>query len=253
MQIEWPTKCRSDRPGLRQSRFNPAADLADLLSGSLSPHHQSRRRTATTLPDIDIAVQAGVSVHSFMATQIEAVLQEGDRLGIASTLKAALPALSATTTISQLLGLESPLQDHPLFDDEAKQLSLRTLLNTSPALANRQLQDTFIRQYRAHRGAIEQFWQEKLPQAQGFQDPAVVRETQLTLQLGRLTQNNIPLLLTLQEMRREHSHEFQTTRYLTRLSLTEWKQLIHSSVSAGGEPEIPATIPGNTIEEKVAN
>ncbi|MFL6546599.1 MAG: Tc toxin subunit A, partial [Candidatus Udaeobacter sp.] len=140
-----------------------------------------------------------------------------------------------------------PLKDNPLFKDDAQKAALSSLLATSPALTDLKLQATFINLYAQHQGTIQDFWN-SLSEQPEFKAPGIVEQLQFTLQLGLLTQNNVPLAAAVQEAHQQGT--ITSIRDLTRLNENDWTLLINNPLY---KISVPASIPGMTHDEQVAN
>lgn len=99
-------------------------------------------------------------------------------------------------------------------------------------------QVTLVEAYTNHKGTMEQFWT-NLRQHQDFQESGKIEKLQFVLQLGTLTQNNIPLMMAIQ-------NKFQSTKEMVRLDSNELRAFIKQA-----ENDIPESFPGDTKEEKV--
>jgi hypothetical protein len=199
------------------------------------------------MDSVDLAAEADISLRAFVEDRVEQALSKDSAM--APILLESVQALSDTTTLGQVLDLDQAIQDHPLFQIEANRLKSRALLDTSPLLANRQLQDAFIDRYAGHQGTLEEFWQ-KLRQDQAFQTEGLVEDIQFTLQLSWLTEHNIPLVQALRQ--NEKYKDITSERQLTRLSETDWQELILAAKD-GDTVAIPEGIPGESEEEKIKN
>ena len=120
-----------------------------------------------------------------------------------------------------------------------KQSGLATLFKTSATFSsNAHLIDDFINRYTSFQGSLPDFWNTL------GQDPeykAEVPESQLTLQLGTLTQDNPPFVSVL----RASYPQMTSPRALTTLSETDWQQMITSQ-----HIPVPDSIPGDTSSRK---
>jgi hypothetical protein len=137
----------------------------------------------------------------------------------------------------------------PLAGSGAGQAVLSSLLSTSLAVPTGRLQQKFIDLHASHEGPIRDFW-DKLRQEPDFKAPGVVEELQLTLQLGLLTRNNVPLVKALQGLRQQGA--MKSPRDLLKLDSSTWTQLVKTSAD-GQAVKVPPNVPGTTQEEKVAN
>lgn len=216
-----------------------AAVLADYDHAALAAFVQS-------MPSVDLAADTDTDLRTFMIKQAEAALANGAVM--AEPLRASIDTLSATTTIAALLGLDQPLKLHPLFTNEANRLRLRGLLDTSPGLSDRTLQQRFLDRYAAHEGEIEAFWQ-GLRDDPDFQAPGLVDGIQRTLQLSHLTGHSIPVVAALQH--RYDVGELASLRDLVHLSVEDWKKFIHELTDANQPVPIPGGIEGDDEESKL--
>lgn len=222
-------------------RSQLAAVLADYDHAALAAFVQ-------TMPSVDLAVEAETDLRAFMTRQAEAATAAG--AAMAEWLRSSIDTLSETTTIAALLELDQPLKRHRMFTAEANRLRLRGLLDTSPGLADRALQQRFLDRYAAHEGDIETFWQE-LRTDPDFVSEGLVDGIQHTLQLSHLTGHNIPLVAALQ--RPDEEGQMRSLRDLVRLSVEDWRTLIRGE-SGDEEPvPIPDGIPGDDEESRLTN
>src|SRR6266568_1411429 len=198
------------------------------------------------IPAVDIAASKDVSLKAFVADQLQG------RSGLESAMLQAISdveiQLSDTTTVGELLGLDTPLSRHAIFGDDAQRAVLGALLSTSPVLSS-DLQDKFIDVYIQHQGKIEDFWSE-LATLPAFQTPGVIDALQFTFQMDKLTQGNVPLVQAIQSSRQQQGGA--SARDLTKLSADDWKKLITTPVNGQVVP-VPSSVAGATRDEQVAN
>ena len=190
------------------------------------------------LPTVDIASVKDVTLQAFVSKEVTLPTDATAK----AAAEAAIAKISTTTTVGDLLGLNTTLQASPLFAGEVKKVGLATLLATSPALtSNPQLISTFVSTYVAFKGPISDFWQSL---SQNATLKAVVPELQLTLQLGTLTLDNPPLVSAL----RASYPNISSPRDLATLSVSDWQNLITSN-----QITVPSSITGSTPQEKITN
>src|SRR5205823_2812713 len=91
---------------------------------------------------VDITANKDVPLRTFVANQVQGKAQHD--VVLKTAVDEAVNKLSTTTTVGDLLGLNMPLRDNPLFKGDAQKAALSSLLATSPALTDLQLQATFI-------------------------------------------------------------------------------------------------------------
>ncbi len=198
------------------------------------------------IPAVDIAASKDVSLKAFVADQLQG------RSGLESAMLQAISdveiQLSDTTTVGELLGLDTPLSRHAIFGDDVQRAVLGALLSTSPVLSS-DLQDKFIDAYIQHQGKIEDFWSE-LATLPAFQTPGVIDALQFTFQMDKLTQGNVPLVQAIQSSRQQQGGA--SARDLTKLSADDWKKLITTPVNGQVVP-VPSSVAGATRDEQVAN
>ena len=194
---------------------------------------------------VDISANKDVSLRDFVANQVQSKVQND--VVLKAAVDEAINKLSTTTTVEDLLGLNMPIKDNPLFKEDAQKAALSSLLATSPALADPQLQEAFINLYAQHEGSIQDFWSNLREQSE-FKAPGIGEEIQFTLQLGLLTQYNVPLVAALQALRQQGT--ITSVRDLARFSENDWTLLIDNPLY---NISIPASIPGTTHDEQVAN
>ena len=95
-----------------------------------------------------------------------------------------------------------------------------------------------------HDGTPAEFWQQLRAQP-GFQG-GVVDKLQLTVQLGLLTQNHVPLIQQLQQLKVTSPHD------LVNFDATAWLNLVNKSVN-GRPVGVPPGVPGATPQEQALN
>lgn len=166
---------------------------------------------------MDLAANKDVPIRTLIANQVQGKVQND--VVLKTEADEAINKLSTTTTVGDLLGLTLSLKDNPLFKDDAQRAALSSLLATSPVLTDLQLQAGFMNFYAQHQGTIEDFWS-KLSEQPEFKAPGIVEQLQFTLQLGLLTQNNVPLIAAVQVGHQEGT--ITSIRDLTRLNQMEW-------------------------------
>lgn len=199
------------------------------------------------MESVDIASSRDVPLRMFVAAQVEHKL-EAD-LGLQEAVDEAIGQVSDITTVSDLLELDTLLRNHPLFQEEVQKAELSSLLSTSPVMEDLRLQEQFIRLYAVHEGPIQDFWSNLRVQPE-FEEPGTVEALQFTLQLGLLTQDNVSLVKSLQELHQRGI--VQSIRDLAKLDIDDWTDLISASAD-GHNTGVPPSIPGATVEERAAN
>ncbi|HYU31282.1 MAG TPA: peptidoglycan-binding protein, partial [Thermoanaerobaculia bacterium] len=106
------------------------------------------------------------------------------------------------------------------------------------------LREDFLAAYAGHSGSIEDFWHdlERLPDFE-----RVAQDLKLSVQLGALTGNHLPLVDMLQRMQREGT--FREISDLARFDEEGWLDLL-GRISEGG---LPPGVPGADEDEKARN
>lgn len=145
------------------------------------------------------------------------------------------------TTLPQLIGT------HVLKARDTGSFVLGDLLNAGDVPVD--IQEKFLRRHLEHEGPIDEFWK-SLAEDSAFAKKAVIDDLQLTLHLGSLTQDNVPLVKALHGLRQRGT--LHSLRDLTKLEAQDWKALIAGSANGHG-PSIPLSVPGSTDEDRVAN
>ena len=123
--------------------------------------------------------------------------------------------------------------------------TLAQLIGT--VLPEREHQAAFLSAYVNHSGPIAEFWQ-GLEARPGFKDR--VADLQLTLQLGALARNHLPLVRELQRMKQ--AGDIHGLSDLTRLDENDWHEII-TRPREGDPIGVPPDVPGKDTEEKVRN
>ena len=235
----------SDSTGHIAGTLNTA--LKNKLVHALSNHgYNSLAELLQNMATVDIATNKDVSLRAFVTAQLQHMAGNGETA--AKAISELEEQLSDQTTVGELLGLDTPLNSHPVLGGDVQRARLEAVLGASPVLNNDVL-DTFIHFYIQHQGTIQDFWNElrNLPE---FQVPGVVEAFQFALQLDKLTQGNAPLVQVSQDMGRQMG--IASTRDLANLSADDWKKLIETHVH--GQPiPIPDAVAGTSREEQVVN
>lgn len=107
-------------------------------------------------------------------------------------------------------------------------------------------QNAFLETLTEYEGPLSGFWKEVA------ESHILAKETiprvRLTLELGPLVRNHVPLVATL--LQRFDGGEVTTKRDLARLSRAEWKELLAGSDPSGQPIGVPANVDGDTEEAK---
>lgn len=157
-----------------------------------------------------------------------------------------IPARFGEDLEALLNELQASLSRHGLQAIDAGQRStFGALLRTSAVPGA--LQERFCMLYANRDGRMEDFWT-ALRQQPDFQGDGVVDDLELTLQLGDLTGNNIPLVQALQTSRQDGT--LTSLRDLAKRDVAQWQELIRT---AGAVSSIPASIASETEDEKIEN
>jgi len=213
---------------------------SSLAGAATSAGYANLATLITAIPSVefDIVASKDLSIRDFVRREVDLPTDHSAR----AAAEDAIAKLSTTTTIGDLLDLNSPLNSNPIFAGEVNKVGMATLLSTSPGLAaNPQLIDDFINSYANATGSMADFWQ-SLSQDNEFK--AAVPELQFTLQLGTLTLDNPTLVSAL----RARYPDIKTLVQLTSLSSAQWQQLITSP-----NVTMPASIQGSTPAEQASN
>jgi hypothetical protein len=125
--------------------------------------------------------------------------------------------------------------------------SLGDLVGTTVLSADGQ--ERFVRLFVEHQGAMGEFWKGLRDSAE-FAQPGLVDDLKFTLELGTLTQNHLPLVRVLQQLR--HDGKVFTPRDLARWDEKKWAQQIQTQ-NGNGIVGLPSNIPGNTAAEKMSH
>lgn len=244
--------------GTVRDNLKPGSPAQSFISDTLNSALKAKLADAATsagesqlasllqaIPAVDVAASTGLSLRDFVSKEVRLPTDPNAK----AAAEAAIAKLSSRTTVGDLLGLDEPIKDHPLFQAEVRKADLSSLLSTSPVVASKQLQGPFITLYAAHQGTIQDFWS-RLRQEPAFQAPGVVEDIQFTLQLGLLTFNNVPLVKALQKMRQKGT--VKSLKDLVKLDRDTWTKLISTPVDR--QPiGIAPNVPGVSPQEKTAN
>jgi len=212
--------------------------VSSLANAAMRAGYSNLATLIQAIPPVDIVASKDLSLRDFVSKEVKLP----DDATAKSVAEAAIAQLSSTTTVGDLLNLNSGINDNPIFTGEVNKVDLANLLKTSPALAaNAQLIDDFVGRYAGTNGSLADFWK-ILSQDSEFK--AAVSELQFTLQLGTLTQDNPSLVSAL---RSQYPNNKAATQ-LASLSSSQWQQLVTSA-----NVTVPAFIPGATPAEKATN
>jgi hypothetical protein len=217
---------------------NLKAQLAAMLAGT-----PVLAGLVANMPAIDIAGANSLTPRTFLKQQLDPMVAKDPVMQQA--VDEEIARVSIATTVGTMLGLNQPLQTHPLFQDDMKKAQLSVLLSTSPQLASSALQIDFIEAYTSMKGTIGQFWSQL---SRETEYKALVPELQFTLQLANLTLNNTPLVQAIQHMRQQG--KLNSYQDLAKLSANDWSNLLNPP-NAPFIP-IPAGVAGNSTTEKTA-
>ncbi len=127
--------------------------------------------------------------------------------------------------------------------------ALGGLLATS--LSPSSTQESFLSSYIAFSGSLPEFWAH-LQTLPGFESPSAIADLQLTLHIGRLTHNNLPLMNRLRALRVLGT--MTSLRDLTPYDTTAWLTLLGEAAEPGSSDlPVPPHIPGATPTERASN
>lgn len=165
-----------------------------------------------------------------------------------------IPEFDSQQELEQILDRLKELRiQHALEEpDQPGKASLGDLLETALP-KNRDKQTAFLQRYLEYQDqeqpeSIEHFWQ-ALRQTDEFKDD--IDTLQFTLQVGTLTQNHLPLVQELHQLRREG--KLQTPRDWAKLDANAWIDLIEKQQSDGQPIGFPPDVPGKDDAEKTKN
>ncbi len=222
-----------------------AAPVQSAISAVLNASLQAKLRAALTATPVLSSLSAQVTLTSaalvaakdaalpvFLKQQLDPIVAKDPTMQQA--VNGEIARLTDNTTVSDLLGLDQPLQSNPAFASDMAKAGIASLLATSPTLASQQqLQADFINQYAAWTGSIGAFW---ATLSANPEFTKAVPELQLTLQLGTLTSNNAPLVSAIRS-----TYQISSLRDLTTIDAKQWSALI-----ATKGIEVPAGIAQST-------
>src|SRR5205085_6540149 len=96
------------------------------------------------------------------------------------------------------------------------------------ALAPPSVQQAFLTRYLTRDGTVAEFW-DRLSADPTFQAPGIVDDLRLTVQLGLLTQGNVPLMRRLQDLRRRG--RVHSLRDLTTIDEAGWREELRQAAA----------------------
>lgn len=159
-----------------------------------------------------------------------------------------IPAGLRSQLDSILATLRQLFVQHSLQPSDKNERRLLGDMLAISALSPEQRQ-TLLKLYAEREGTIRDFWT-TLQQHPAFQTADALADLKLTMQLGSLTQNNIPLVEALHGFLQRDGAK--SLRPLVKLDSIAWTNLINTPVS--GQPiTVPDGITGDTPEERIAN
>ena len=208
----------------------PARDLAFIVVA-----HRHSRKT-------DAPPAAFYGLFQSTATNLDALLLTPPRVlrkSLERAIEQNIVPADLNDNLDGILDLLEKARLRVLAEPDGDGAGLGQLLNSSQVSA--ESQQKFLKLYLERPGRLSDFWDSvrgsvQLPAA----DVEVLR---YTLQLGLLTQNNIPLVKLLQTKAR-------SLRDLVPFDKQEWQEFIKAA-HAHGEP-LPPNLPGQTDDERIA-
>ena len=201
----------------------------------------SKRAQETELPPETFY---GFARHDFSIATLEDIFRQERH-----TLHNALITALAGNIIPERLrasidSILDQLNERAVTEELEGESSMGALLRSSPILQDdTERQKTFIRVYREYEGPNEAFWKELPEKYPEFAHEDVIKELQITLELGRITLNHPPLVQIIQDELRQNDSLFDL-RKLATWEITDWCQRIDSAGT-------PPNIPGETEDERL--
>ena len=126
--------------------------------------------------------------------------------------------------------------------------SLSKLLDTTLTPISRELRETLLHTHLQHPGSVEDVWRELEKKPEFSRE--MVDDLRFTVQLGTLTQNHLPLVRQLQQMRQAGA--LRSPLDLARLTEEDWAGIIHKQAD-GDWIGCPPGTPGKDDTEKTRN
>lgn len=159
-----------------------------------------------------------------------------------------IPSLSTREmedAISGLRAYQATLMLKPAQENEPA--SVGDLLKTTQLSPEKHL--TIATLQLEHGAGSEDFWN-ALKQSSDFSEKEM-NSVRLTLQLGEITGNNLPLIAELERTTREAKGD--GLRHLAKLDVNDWKVLLLKPQGSVGPIAPPPGTPGDTLEDRVNN
>lgn len=156
--------------------------------------------------------------------------------------------IEPTLQVLQLLRVEEAFEPPP----ETGKFSLGDLLSTASDSGGQPISEQqmrqFVQRFVGRTGSLAQFWAELAEDAE-FQELSA--DLQLTLQLGVLTWNHLPLVQKLKQPGANRA-SVGSLRDLARHNVEGWKALMYELV-AEGSPATPPDVAGEDEETRIGN
>ncbi|MCB2190550.1 MAG: peptidoglycan-binding protein [Deltaproteobacteria bacterium] len=222
-----------------------------LLSGKLA---QSPQRVATLVVAHKLAARTGGPPEVFYAlfrenlpTNLYELLAQS-RQSLTRALKAAvnkhtIPGRFAKDLKSVVEDFAAKAADYTASDtDDTGRSSLNSLL--ALAISNSRTRSRFLKKYLEHKGKIGDFWA-SLNETPEFR--RIKADAQITLQLGALTGNHLPLVKHLLGLKQ--NGKFKTFGDLAAYGTKQWQDIINS-LDVPQDQRHPKSIPGKTAKKK---
>src|SRR5262249_45018759 len=108
-------------------------------------------------------------------------------------------------------------------------------------------QEAFMAEYLRHERPPSDFW-DRLHEHPEFSTDGLVNELEFTLKVGELTQNHLPLVRRLQQMRRDGS--IRSVRGLANVDTHDWQELIAATTVDEHALGLSPSHPGTADEEQ---
>ena len=206
-----------------------------------------------TITNLAASIHYGF-VRENLPTDLPSLLRQGrdaQRLALETAIKNKLiPTISPEGLDATLDQLQDLLVEFTLEEpEEPTKPSLVGLIATTLLPLSRNQKKAFLKLYLRPSEPAENIW-ESLRRIPEFHQAELVDELEVTVQMGNLTQNHLPLVRTLQRMRKDG--KLSSFRELARLTIEDWISLIDQSREEQ-LPAVPPSITGETETEKAHN
>jgi Tc toxin complex TcA C-terminal TcB-binding domain/Neuraminidase-like domain/Salmonella virulence plasmid 28.1kDa A protein/Fibronectin type III domain len=192
-------------------------------------------------PDIGIVSHSVTPVRTLLMTEVGEKITTDQE--VKTKFENSLAQIPTNMTVGDILQLNKPIADHPIFQDLVTDVKASSLIKTAslpPMVISK-----FLTLYQQHSYYPSDSLWDAANKDKDLSEH--VGELQFTILLGKVTQNNIPLVKEIHLL-----HQAGTIKVEQDLVNVDWNATICGGVE-NGTIQIPSNIDGKTTEEKTHN